>query len=458
MSNVSLTQAIPMLLKAVPRSRNFEAVLLFWVAGIHAFALAQIQLAVSQRMSWDMLYYWAPPTISAWILHYVLRKYVLNADGLLLPLAFLLNGLGIAMIYRLDLAEITRGGQDLFAERQVWLSCFAMLIAAVVVRLVRNPLVLRRFPYLAGAAAVVLLLLPAAPVIGRTFNGATLWIAIGDLSFQPGEIAKILLAIFFAGYLVSRKGPLSEIGSRVLGMKIPSAKDLGPILLFWVASMAVLVIQRDLGTSILYFGLFLVMIYTATGRGFYVGIGLVMMVTGALVASRLFGYVGARFDAWLAPFATENCTTQGGSYQLVQGLFGMAHGDVIGAGLGSGFPQLIPLAESDFIFAALGEELGLAGIFAILAIYLLIVYRGLRIANTHQDDFSKLLALGLSFVLGLQVFIVAGGVMGLLPLTGLTTPFLAAGGSALLANWSIIALLLVLSDSSLRRVKDEQAS
>ena len=454
MSNVSLTQAIPMLLKAVPRSRNFEAVLLFWVAGIHAFALAQIQLAVSQRMSWDMLYYWAPPTISAWILHYVLRKYVLNADGLLLPLAFLLNGLGIAMIYRLDLAEITRGGEDLFAERQVWLSCFAMLMAAIVVRLVRNPLVLRRFPYLAGAAAVVLLLLPAAPVIGRTFNGATLWIAIGDLSFQPGEIAKILLAIFFAGYLVSRKGPLSEIGSRVLGMRIPRAKDLGPILLFWVASMAVLVIQRDLGTSILYFGLFLVMIYTATGRGFYVGIGLVMMVTGALVASRLFGYVGARFDSWLAPFATENYTAPGGSYQLVQGLFGMAHGDVIGAGLGSGFPQLIPLAESDFIFAALGEELGLAGVFAILAIYLLIVYRGLRIENTHQDDFSKLLALGFSFVLGLQVFIVAGGVMGLLPLTGLTTPFLAAGGSALLANWSIIALLLVLSDSSLRRVKE----
>jgi len=453
MSNVSLTSAIPMLLKAVPRSRNFEAVLLFWVAGIHAFALAQIQLAVSQRMSWDMLYYWGPPTISAWILHYVLRKYVLNADGLLLPLAFLLNGLGIAMIYRLDLAEITRGGQDLFAERQVWLSCFAMLIAAIVVRLVRNPLVLRRFPYLAGAAAVILLMLPAAPVIGRTFNGATLWIGIGDLSFQPGEIAKILLAIFFAGYLVSRKGPLSEIGSRVLGMKIPSAKDLGPVLLFWIASIAVLVVQRDLGTSILYFGLFLVMIYTATGRGFYVGIGLVMMVTGALVASRIFDYVGSRFSSWLAPFATENYNAAGGSYQLVQGLFGMAHGDVIGAGLGSGFPQLIPLAESDFIFAALGEELGLAGVFAILAIYLLIVYRGLRIANTHQDDFSKLLSLGLAFVIGLQVFVVAGGVMGLLPLTGLTTPFLAAGGSSLLANWSIIALLLVLSDSSLRRAK-----
>ena len=454
MSNVSLTSAIPLLLKAVPRSRNFEAVLLFWVAGIHAFALSQIQLAVNQVMSWDMLLYWAPPTVSAWILHYVLRKYALNADGLLLPLAFLLNGLGIAMIYRLDLAEITRGGTDLFAERQVWLSCFAMLIAAVVVRLIPNPLTLRRFPYLAGAGAVILLMLPAAPVIGRTVNGATLWVGIGELSFQPGEIAKILLAIFFAGYLVSRKGPLSEIGSRVLGMKIPGAKDLGPVLLFWVASIGVLVIQRDLGTSILYFGLFLVMIYTATGRAFYVGIGMVMMITGALVASRLFDYVGSRFESWLNPLSQENYTAAGGSYQLVQGLFGMAHGDVIGSGLGSGFPQLIPLAESDFIFAALGEELGLAGVFAILAIYLLIVYRGLRIANTHQDEFSKLLALGLAFVIGLQVFIVCGGVMGLLPLTGLTTPFLAAGGSSLLANWSIIGLLLVLSDSSLKRVSE----
>jgi len=452
MSNVSLTSAIPLLLKAVPRSRNFEAVLLFWVAGIHAFALSQIQLAVNQVMSWDMLLYWAPPTVSACILHYVLRKYALNADGLLLPLAFLLNGLGIAMIYRLDLAEITRGGTDLFAERQVWLSCFAMLIAAVVVRLIPNPLTLRRFPYLAGAGAVILLMLPAAPVIGRTVNGATLWVGIGELSFQPGEIAKILLAIFFAGYLVSRKGPLSEIGSRVLGMKIPGAKDLGPVLLFWVASIGVLVIQRDLGTSILYFGLFLVMIYTATGRAFYVGIGMVMMITGALVASRLFDYVGSRFESWLNPLSQENYTAAGGSYQLVQGLFGMAHGDVIGSGLGSGFPQLIPLAESDFIFAAFGEELGLAGVFAILAIYLLIVYRGLRVANTHQDEFSKLLALGLAFVIGLQVFIVCGGVMGLLPLTGLTTPFLAAGGSSLLANWSIIGLLLILSDSSLKRV------
>ncbi len=450
MSNLSLTSAIPNLIKAVPRSRNFEAMLIFWVSGIHAFALAQIQLSVLQVMTWDMLLYWAPPTLAAMIVHWVLRRYAIKADGLMLPLAFLLNGLGIAMIYRLDLAELANGGNDLFAMRQVWLSCFAMLIAAIVIRVIPDHLTLRRFPFVAGLAAVVLLLLPAAPVIGRTVNGATLWVGTGELSFQPGEIAKILLAIFFAGYLVSRQGSLAEIGSRVLGVRVPRAKDLGPILLFWLASLGVLVVQRDLGTSILYFGLFLVMIYTATGRGFYVAAGLVMMVTGALVASRFFGYVESRFDSWLDPFNSANYNAAGGSYQLVQGLFGMANGDVIGTGLGGGFPQLIPLAESDFIFAALGEELGLAGVFVILSIYLLLVYRGLRIANSHPDDFSKLLALGLAFVIGLQVFVVAGGVMGLLPLTGLTTPFLAAGGSSLLANWSIIALLLIISDSSLR--------
>ena len=451
MSNVTLTSAIPMLLKAVPRSRNFEAVLIFWVAGIHAFALAQIQLAVLQRMDWDMLYYWAPPTVAAMIMHYVLRKHVVSADGLLLPLAFLLNGLGIAMIYRLDLAEIARGSQDLYAERQVWLTTLAILIAALVIRIFPDPIVLRKYPFLSGLSAVLLLALPAFPIIGRTINGATLWIGVGEITFQPGEIAKVLLAIFFAGYLVSRQAQLSEIGSRVLGVRLPRAKDLGPILLFWIASLGVLVLQRDLGTSILYFGLFLVMIYTATGRGFYVGIGIVMIITGALVASRLFDYVNRRFDSWLDPFSQSNYEAAGGSYQLVQGLFGMANGDVIGAGLGGGFPQLIPLAESDFIFAAMGEELGLAGIFAILSIYLLLVYRGLRISNSHPDDFSKLLAMGLSFVIALQVFVVAGGVMGLLPLTGLTTPFLAAGGSSLLANWVIVSLLLMTSHSSLRR-------
>jgi cell division protein FtsW (lipid II flippase) len=450
MSNLSLTSAIPLLLKAVPRSRNFEAVLLFWVAGIHAFALIQVELGVTQKLTTGMLAYWAPIAIASFGVHYVLRRWAPSADGLLLPLATLLNGLGIAMIYRLDLAEIARGGTNLFAERQVWLTVFAMLIAAVVIRFVPSHLFLRRFPYVAMAAGIMLLLLPSVPVLGRTINGASLWISIGGLSFQPGEIAKIALAIFFAGYLVSRKESLAQIGNRVLGMRVPRAKDLGPILLVWGASLLVLVLQRDLGTSILYFGLFLVMIYTATGRGFYVGAGLVMIISGAAVASRTIDYVGNRFASWLDPFNNANYTGVGGSYQLVQGQFGLANGGVIGTGLGNGLPQLIPLAESDFIFAALAEELGLAGVFAILSIYLLIVYRGLRLGNTHPDDFSKLLAVGLSFIIALQLFVVVGGVTGILPLTGLTTPFLAAGGSSLLANWVIIALLLRISDSGSR--------
>ncbi len=453
MSN-TLTQAIPNLLKAVPRSRNFEAVLLFWVAGIHAYALAQVQLAVTQKLTIEILYYWAPVAIASFLIHYIMRKHSVSADGLILPLATLLNGLGIAMIYRLDLSEIARGGVEVYGIRQVWLTCFAMLIAAFVIRTVPNHMVLRRYPYVTMAVGLTLLVLPAAPVIGKTINGATLWIGVGDLTFQPGELAKICLAIFFAGYLVSKKDALAEIGSRIWIFRVPRAKDLGPILLIWAMSLGVLVLQRDLGTSVLYFGLFLVMIYTATGRAFYVGAGLTMMVTGALVASRIFDYVGNRFDTWLDPFNQSNYAAAGGSYQLVQGLFGLANGGVIGTGLGGGFPQLIPLAESDFIFVALGEELGLAGVFAILSIYLLITYRGMRIANSHPDDFSRLLSIGLSFLIALQVFVVAGGVLGLLPLTGLTTPFLAAGGSSLLANWIIVALLLIISDSSGKRVAE----
>ena len=227
---------------------------------------------------------------------------------------------------------------------------------------------------------------------------------------------------------------------------------MGPLLLVWFASLGVLVLQRDLGTSLLYFGIFLGLLYVATGRGFYAGIGIGMIITAGLISSQLLGYVGNRFDAWLNPFITENYSGVGGSYQLVQGLFGMAHGGILGTGLGGGYPQLVPLAANDFIFAAIAEELGLVGVFAVLSVYLLITYRGLRISMAHRDDFSRLLAAGLSFVIALQVFIVVGGVLRVVPLTGLTTPFLAAGGSSLLANWLLVALLLRISDSTNRQV------
>jgi cell division protein FtsW (lipid II flippase) len=285
------------------------------------------------------------------------------------------------------------------------------------------------------------------PGIGKTIYGARVWIGIGPFSFQPGEIAKLCLAVFFAGYLVQARDSLSMVGKKFLGIRFPRARDLGPILIVWLMSMAVIVFQRDLGTGLLIFGLFLVMIYVATARISWVILGLLMIVGGAVVASQLLTYVHDRFENWLNPFSSSVYDATGGSYQLVQGLFGLAHGGLIGTGLGQGQPWVTPVSQSDYIIASIGEELGLAGIFAILALYLLFVARGLRIGFAGQDDFGKLLAVGLSFTLALQCFIVIGGVTRVIPLTGLTTPFLAAGGSSLVANWIIVALLLRLSDT-----------
>lgn len=453
----SVTEALKLskLVRIVPKNRNLEAWLLFFAAGLNAFELALVQLAILEKLTVELFSFWLPPVLFAIILHLILRKRASEADPMILPIALVLNGLGIAMIYRLDLASLAAGGGELFAERQVVWTAVAMAAAAAVILYVPSQLFLRRFIYLSMALGILLLLLPVVPVIGRTINGATLWISLFGITFQPGEIAKIALIIFFAGYLVNRKDSLAVVGRKILGMRIPRGRELGPILMIWLASIAVLVLQRDLGTSILYFSLFLVMIYVATGRAFYAGIGIAMLITGGLVASRILDYVSKRFDAWLNPFASENYDAVGGSYQIVQGIFGMANGGLIGSGLGGGTPQLVPLAESDFIVASLAEELGLIGFFAILALYFLLTARGIKIAFRHNDEFAKLMAIGFAFVIALQVFVVIGGVTRVLPLTGLTTPLLAAGGSSLLANWIIIAMLLRLSDSAIERFPDQ---
>jgi cell division protein FtsW (lipid II flippase) len=440
--------------RVVPRSRNIEAALLFFALGINAYELAQIQLSVLKVLREDFWSYWAPVAVSAIVVHVILRRRAREADSLILPMAVLLNGLGISMIYRLDLATIAAEGTDLFASKQVIWTVVAMAAAAAVVLYIPNHLFLRKYVYVSGALGLVFLLLPMLPFIGLNINGAQLWIGAFGFTFQPGELAKIALTIFFAGYLVQRRDSLSVVGRKVLGVHLPRARELGPILVFWVASLLVLVVQRDLGTSLLYFGLFLVMIYTATGRAIYVGVGLGMFVTGALVAGKAMAYVSGRIGSWLDPFSQTNYDAEGGSYQLVQGIFGLAHGGLTGTGLGGGVPQLVPLAESDFIIASIGEELGLIGIFAVLIVYLLIISRGVRVGISHSDDFSKLLAVGLSFVIALQCFIVIGGVTRVVPLTGLTTPLLAAGGSSLLANWVIIGLLLRISDSVRKEVAE----
>jgi cell division protein FtsW (lipid II flippase) len=287
-------------------------------------------------------------------------------------------------------------------------------------------------------------------------NGAKVWIIIGGFEIQPGEFAKLALAVFFAGYLVAKRDVLALAGRRVLGIDLPRARDLGPVLIAWGASLLILIFETDIGTSALFFGLFVAMLYVATQRTSWLLIGIGLFAAGTYAASRLSGHVGARFTAWLQPFTHANvfCTAAQthcvSSYQLAQGMYGMAFGGILGTGLGHGQPFFTPLAQSDFIITAFGEELGLTGLMAILLIFGLIVQRGLRAAIQVRDPFAKLLAGGLSFVLALQVFVIVGGVTGLIPLTGVTTPFMSQGGSSLIASWALIGLLMRISDTARR--------
>ncbi len=442
----TFTNTIRLRLRVPAKLRNLELALLIFSCLIVEFGLVLVQLGALGRLFPHMLILGGALWLLAIGLHVVLRFVAPEADPFILPVIILLNGLGIAEIYRIDLAKKFTGWESAGIRQVAW-TAMAMVIAIAVLVLIRNHRVLQRYRYVAMFVGIALLLLPMLPGIGRTVNGARLWIGIGSFTFQPGELAKIALAIFFSGYLVTARDSLAMVGRKVLGIRLPRARDLGPILVIWAASMAVLIFQHDLGTALLYFGLFLVMIYVATGRISWVILGLTLFLGGAVIAAQVLSYVHGRFSAWLDPFNPKIYGSIGGSYQLVQGLFGLAHGGLIGTGLGQGRPTIVPLAESDYIIASLGEELGLVGLFAILALYLLFVSRGFRIGFAGQDDFGRLLGVGLSFVIALQVFIVIGGVTRVIPLTGLTTPFLAAGGSSLLANWIIAALLLRLSDS-----------
>jgi cell division protein FtsW (lipid II flippase) len=442
----TFTNTIRLKLRVPARLRNLELLLLIFASLINASAICLVQLGALGEIDSSLLTFGLGLAILTFAMHTVMRFVAPDADPFILPVITVLNGLGIAMIYRLDIAEGLTGWEAAGIRQIVW-TAIAIILAIVVLLVVRNHRVLLRYRFVSMFTGIALLLLPLLPFIGSERFGARIWIDVGPFSFQPGELGKIALAIFFAGYLVTARDSLSMVGTKFLGMTFPRARDLGPILIVFVASMGVLIFQRDLGTSLLYFGLFLVMIYVATGRASWIILGLTLFLAGALVASQTLSYVNGRFAAWLDAFNPEIFNQNGGSYQLVQGLFGLASGGLIGAGLGQGRPAIVPLAESDYIIASLGEELGLIGLFAILALYLLFVSRGFRIGFAGQDDFGRLLGIGLSFVIALQVFIVVGGVTRVIPLTGLTTPFLAAGGSSLVANWIIAALLLRLSDT-----------
>ncbi|CAM3406996.1 FtsW/RodA/SpoVE family cell cycle protein [Isoptericola cucumis] len=376
--------------------------------------------------------------------HVVLRLRAPWADQVILPAVVLLNGLGLAMILRLEQADMNGAS----ASSQLMYTCLGAVVAMLIIWFLRDHRWIRRLTYTAMVVGLVLVVLPLVPGIGREINGARIWINIG-FSVQPAEFAKIAFAIFFAGYLVANRDTLALAGKKILGLQLPRLRDLGPIIIVWAASLGVLVFERDLGTSLLFFGLFVAMLYLATARFSWIIIGLVLFAAGALVASSVFPHVAARMDVWLHPFDAE-LYNSGRSYQIVQGTFAMAAGGLFGTGWGEGDPYLVPFAFSDFIYASLGEELGLTGLLVVLLAYVLIVQRGLRTALAVRDGFGKLLAGGLAFVMALQVFTVIGGITRIIPLTGLTLPFMAQGGSSLLANWIVIALLLRVSDIARR--------
>ena len=417
--------------------RNRELASLAVVALITGFGFASVYIARQEVISRASLSYGVFFLCLYLVAHLVVRATVPQADPYLLALVGLLTAIGVTEIYRIDATDALR--------QTIWIVVGVGAMAAVLLAFRRDYRRLESYKYVFAVSAVFLLVLPALPVIGRTVNGARLWVEIGPLGFQPGELAKVFLIVFLAAYLREKREVLAQA----------RLKDLGPLLLFFGVAMLVLVETNDLGSALLYFGIFLAMLYTATGRTAFVVAGVALFVAGSAGAYATIGRVGERVETWLDPFADPH----GGGYQTVQGLYSVANGGFGGAGFGQGTftspsgDPYIPYLDTDFIFAALAQELGLVGIAAFLLVFMVLCLRGFRVAILAEDGFSKLLAVGLTFGLALQTFIIVGGVLRLIPLTGITLPFVSYGGSSIVANFVMLAGLLLISNRAEDRAR-----
>ncbi|MGQ0616112.1 MAG: FtsW/RodA/SpoVE family cell cycle protein [Acidimicrobiia bacterium] len=376
--------------------------------------------------------------------HLAIRKLAPGADGMLLPLAAVLNGLGYVMIARLQSLRPEYEGQAGAQAGWTVLGIGAFVATLMIVRRARD---LQRYRYTFLLLGLVLLLMPLLPGFGQVINGARIWVRFGGLSFQPGEFAKIALAIFFAAYLVEKRELLGMATFPRFAPVLPDLKHLGPVVLAWGTSLLVMTAEKDLGSSLLFFSLFILMVWVATERQAYLGVGVALFLGGAWLANRAFSHVNDRITIWLDPWQDA----AGKGFQVIQGWFAMAWGGVAGTGLGLGHPEQVPVATTDFIFAAIGEELGLLGSTAVIFCYVLMVGAGLRVAIRSEGNFEKLLATGLTVLLGVQSFIIMAGVARLLPLTGVTLPFVSYGGSSLVANYVLLALLIRVSDDGARK-------
>ncbi|MBA4867000.1 FtsW/RodA/SpoVE family cell cycle protein [Streptomyces sp. PSKA54] len=442
MTGTTADTAAPTAVPAVrlPRRRGTELALLGLAVLLPVYGYCAVGLAKSGSVPPGAVGYGAGLGALALLAHLAVRFRAPYADPLLLPIAVLLNGIGLVLIYRLDLETPA----DRAAPTQlVWSTLGVALFIGVVVVL-RDHRVLQRYAYLSVAGALVLLM---APIFFPAVNGAKIWIRLGGFSIQPGEFAKVLLAVFFASYLAANRNALAYTGRRIWKLQLPTGRVLGPIVAIWLFSVGVLVLERDLGTSLLFFGLFVILLYVATGRTGWVAVGLLLAALGAFAVGSLEPHVHSRIEDWLHPFASIDAGQ--GPGQLAQSLFAFSAGGMLGTGLGLGHSILIGFAaKSDFILATAGEELGLTGLSAIILLYGLLVERGFRAGLALREPFGRLLSMGLASIVALQVFVIAGGVTGLIPLTGMAMPFLAQGGSSLVTNWIIVALLIRISDSA----------
>jgi peptidoglycan glycosyltransferase len=430
------------MLRAVRRNTELGLIVLGTLVTVGAYLLAS--LAEDARIPGNIVPFLGIVLGLQLAAHLAIRRLAPDADGTIVPIAGLLNGLGYVFIVRIDEAKSEPQGLAGLQSGWIAVGIIAFIATLLVIRRVRD---LERSRWTIGMLGIVLLLLPLVPGVGKTINGAKIWVGIGPLSFQPGEFAKILLALFFASYLVEKRELLAVSSHRVGPIPLPDLKHLGPVLLAWGVSLVVMVAEKDLGSSLLFFALFVALLWVSTERATYLVVGLLLFAGGAFFAHSQFTHVQDRVTIWLDPWQDP----KDDGFQIVESSFAFSAGGVTGTGLNLGSPTRIPYAETDFIFAAIGEELGLIGASGVLVAYLLIIGAGLRIALRSDVPFERLLATGLTVLIGVQSFIIMGGVTRLLPLTGVTLPFVSYGGSSLIANYVLIALLLRISDDTVHR-------
>ena len=434
-----MATTMPVSPRLVARRRSTELALIFMAAAITGVAYTLASLGANAVIPARLGPFLGLVLMLIGVAHIAVRILARGADGTLLPLVVLLHGIGYVMISRLD---------DKFAAQQSLWSLVSIAAFVLTLFVVQRPSDLARFKWTFFLIGAVLLILPMVPGFGQNINGARIWVDFGPLGFQPGEFAKLALAIFLAGYLSERRELIAASTWKIGPVRLPEMQYIAPVIVAWAFAVLVMVGERDLGSSLMFFTLFVVMMWVATERVSYLVMGFLMFGIAAYASWRMFDHVQTRVDIWLDPWSDE----YGNGWQIVQSLYGIGDGGVAGRGLGRGTPNTIPYAESDFIFAAIGEELGLIGATSVLMAYLLLVGGGLRVALRTDRTFEKLLATGLTTIVGVQAFIIMGGVVKVVPLTGITLPFVSYGGSSLLANYILLALLLRLSDTGARRL------